>query len=290
MEVLWGETKTVRSHPRIHRARFIQDSKQHSRRFGRRELRGHDPGVLCNRRCIRTTSIGGPVGVNYQQVPIRSITHCYVDAFVGGESEVGGLVGLNDGLITECFAVRTVYGGPQVGGLVGKNRCAITDCWSAVAVNGGPIVGGLVGENEDGSIALRYAAGQVVGHENDIGALVGKSCYTFQWCHEVCDESGCHQECLPPEERERMVEHVSGILIPWGYPAVRGTGSHRRVNSRGRSNPLSMRAGILSVRRTMGWQMFGGGISGMEQHCNGNGRSTGASLLWEKWNGMICSI
>jgi hypothetical protein len=70
-----------------------------------------------------------------------------VGGSVTGESEVGGLVGVNDGTIEQCYATGAVTGGSDVGGLVGGNGGTVGQCYATGAVTGDHFVGGLVGGN-----------------------------------------------------------------------------------------------------------------------------------------------
>ena len=102
---------------------------------------------------------------------------------VSGAGLVGGLVGLNQGLISQSNATVPVTGDLYVGGLVGWNDtgASITTSYSIGAVTGiaggqeagtnNDYVGGLVGVNF-GSIANTYATGAVSGVQV-VGGLVG---------------------------------------------------------------------------------------------------------------------
>jgi hypothetical protein len=56
-----------------------------------------------------------------------------VDANIGSlndNTNVGGLVGLNEGVVTNCYCAGVVTGKDAVGGLVGANVGTISDCHS----------------------------------------------------------------------------------------------------------------------------------------------------------------
>jgi thiol-disulfide isomerase/thioredoxin len=114
--------------------------------------------------------IGGLTGVNE-----GLITNCSSTGRVGGDSYVGGLTGNNIGRIRDCNST-TIASGKQynVGGLVGKNAGSITQCCSNCDnVIGMYYVGGLVGDNYDGNISQCYSnCNEVVG-ESFVGGLVG---------------------------------------------------------------------------------------------------------------------
>ena len=115
--------------------------------------------------------VGGLAGINS-----GIITHCYMlGSVIGGDITAGGLVGCNDdGSISNCYAVGVNIEGS---GLVGRNKGFITDCYSiGMMVSGG----GLVGSN-GGVITRCFAAGTVVGgglvdFNEDAGCLI--NCYS----------------------------------------------------------------------------------------------------------------
>ncbi|MDY0235944.1 MAG: GLUG motif-containing protein [Gudongella sp.] len=115
--------------------------------------------------------IGGLVGTNFGGV-IRNSMNKYNS--VTGSYNVGGLVGsnLNGGLIENCYTVGKKIsgwssGGKNIGGLVGLNSGIISSCYTSFAnVNGEQFLGGLVGYNK-GAISISYASdAQVKGKEN----------------------------------------------------------------------------------------------------------------------------
>lgn len=77
----------------------------------------------------------------------------------GDDSMVGGLVGLNRGLITNCAFQGQIAAVHEVGGIAGKNEATgvISLCSSSGTVSGLGSTGGIVGRNE----------GAVVGCENN---------------------------------------------------------------------------------------------------------------------------
>jgi hypothetical protein len=81
-----------------------------------------------------------------------TISNSYTAVSVYGTSEVGGLVGSNNGPVTDCYATGVVDGNEYVGGLVGVNSSTVTNCYSTGDVTGRSNVGGLVGGNDGGSV------------------------------------------------------------------------------------------------------------------------------------------
>ena len=129
--------------------------------------------------------VGGLAGIN------QGIIHyCSSSGHVtsGDYSEaVGGLVGYEDGTIYYSSSTATVSGGTysgSLGGLVGSssNDGLTIQCYATGTVIGGNNsydLGGLVGYNWGGTIGNSYAVGAVTGGNNleDLGGLVGYNYY-----------------------------------------------------------------------------------------------------------------
>lgn len=148
-------------------------------------LTGRNEGSISNcYTVIRVTGdawVGGLVGENDTNATIHKN---YSTGLVSGERIVGGLIGRNNGtltdggIITESYATGAVTGEEHsIGGLVGLNLGVIEDCYSTSRVSGSFRVGGLAGRNgsPDTSPIIRnsYATGEVVGLDN-VGGLVGE--------------------------------------------------------------------------------------------------------------------
>ena len=118
----------------------------------------------------------GLFGFNYYGT-IRNIG--LVDAQIEGYSNVGGLVGHNDGTISNSYVTGSVTGSSYVGGLVGHNDGPISNSYSTSSVEGSTNVGGLVGGNDDGTITDSYATGSVTGYGDNVGGLVGANWNTI---------------------------------------------------------------------------------------------------------------
>jgi hypothetical protein len=120
------------------------------------------------------TNVGGLVGLNVGVIA-NSHARGTVD---GGNAEVGGLVGLNaGGTITNSWASGQVSGSFAEGGLVGYSQGPITNSYAAGAVKGrGLIQGGLVGFN-GATIGTSYATATVASSYLNavIGGLVGQN-------------------------------------------------------------------------------------------------------------------
>jgi hypothetical protein len=138
--------------------------------------------------------VGGLVGIN-----LGIISNCYSTADVNGVGTVGGLVGGNDGSISNCYSTGSVSGDRYVGGLVGNNgEGYVSNCYSTGDVNGVDDVGGLVGKNGvwgyvphiPGHIINSYSTGNVSGTGWSVGGLVGHNYMTVSYCYSTGDVSG----------------------------------------------------------------------------------------------------
>jgi len=105
------------------------------------------------------------------------ISGCYAKgANVSGYKCVGGLVGINDGIITTGYSSGRVSGDTFVGGLTGLlGPGLVTNCYCSAVVSGNQDVGGLVGftDHEFSTISDSYAIGNVIGNIY-VGGLVGQ--------------------------------------------------------------------------------------------------------------------
>lgn len=98
-----------------------------------------------NTNLIGDWCVGGLVGLNNGVV-----SNSYSTGNVTGDwVDVGGLVGANGGTISNCYSTSSVTGHDTVGGLAGYNAygCLVSNCYSSGSVNGDDHVGGLVGNN-----------------------------------------------------------------------------------------------------------------------------------------------
>lgn len=147
---------------------------------------------------------GGLVGVNW----LGTVRNCYSTGFVSVRtSMLGGLVGLNEGLVDGCYssvnvrcndflyngstggligyishvsidavcqksyATGNVYG-TTAGGLIGNmDGGMIIDCYSTASVSGQQFVGGLIGTQNSGTIKNCYVVGNVTGEKNIVSKV-----------------------------------------------------------------------------------------------------------------------
>ncbi len=111
--------------------------------------------------------VGGIVGIN--EGLIDSVS---VEGSIMSESIAGGVAGRNIGPIQNAHASVEISGSGTIGGLVGINSSIITKSYSTVTIeNVLSVAGGFVGRNS-GRIDESYAEGTVEGTEN-IGGFIG---------------------------------------------------------------------------------------------------------------------
>jgi hypothetical protein len=121
-------------------------------------------------------SVGGLVGRNDD-----TIRRCCAFGNVSGLDIVGGLVGLNTrfgkdqyiGIVTNSYAMSSISGNNFVGGMAGVNMGIIKECYSAGEVLGISSVGGLVGTNryssKDGTADNSFWDKQTSGQQTSAG-------------------------------------------------------------------------------------------------------------------------
>jgi hypothetical protein len=130
--------------------------------------------------------VGGLAGVNRGVV-----SACSTSGNISGWESIGGLIGGNGyngkGLARACFSVADVVGEYRIGGLVGTNGerwsvGVVESCYAMGRVKATKYAGGLVGLN-DTTVVTSYSTGEVTGDDR-IGGLIGTnegSCFLSFW-------------------------------------------------------------------------------------------------------------
>ena len=130
--------------------------------------------------------VGGLAGVNRGVV-----SACSTSGNISGWESIGGLIGGNGyngkGLVRASFSVSDVVGKYRIGGLVGSNGDwygigVVESCYAAGHVEATMIAGGLAGLN-DCTVITSYSTGDVTGDDR-IGGLIGTnegSCFLSFW-------------------------------------------------------------------------------------------------------------
>lgn len=123
-----------------------------------------------------TTALGGVVGVNTEKGNVQ-----YVDSLgvtnggATGSSNIGGIIGTNNGNMYSGYNESIVSGADNVGGIIGTNAEGkkVENVVNATGVEGDDNVGGLVGVNS-GSVTNGRNNGEITG-VNNVGGLVGNN-------------------------------------------------------------------------------------------------------------------
>ncbi len=129
---------------------------------------GHSiSNVSFNSDCISNVGLFGHLAIG------GKVTELGVEnADITGFGSVGGLLGLNEGMVSSSYSNGTVTGHKYVGGLVGYSRGTLSNSYSSGTVTGDEYVGGLVGYNI-GTVSNSYSTGSVTGKWSP-GGLVGQ--------------------------------------------------------------------------------------------------------------------
>ncbi|MEG2770238.1 MAG: GLUG motif-containing protein, partial [Oscillospiraceae bacterium] len=118
--------------------------------------------------------VGGVVGVN-----AGVVQNCYNTGTINGTITSGGVVGYNDGgTVKNCFNTGTVTCVERVGGVVGNTTGTVENCYNTATVSGETIVGGIIGYQGENSLVENCASlGSKIlyfgGSTADFGRVVG---------------------------------------------------------------------------------------------------------------------
>ncbi len=130
-------------------------------------------------------SCGGMVGVNHEGAVVSECSASVEVDLIGVGNHMGGLVGVNSGLVVNCRSTGNVRGLQNPGGLVGAlNGGTIRDCFASGKVSSlfeawredyRKGCGGLVGQICGGKVEGCFATGEVQAPTGypAVGALVG---------------------------------------------------------------------------------------------------------------------
>ena len=128
--------------------------------------------------------VGGIVGMNDGVITSSSSQGVVKVMGLAG----GGLVGVNRGAIVSCSSRVQVNAGNWIGGLAGINRGCIIASSSDSSINGVECVGGLVGWNW-GCVVSSYAVGDNYGSQT-VGGLMGSNYGNVVACYSKGDVAG----------------------------------------------------------------------------------------------------
>ncbi len=139
-----------------------------------------DGVALLNVDILGKLRVGGLAGINFSGTIFNSYVSGHIKAEGGADSRVGGLVGINAGVIGNSHAAGYLTATDAVvsaGGLVGRNSPSgsISDSYATGTIEGGRNTGGLVGTNHRAVITRSYAAVFSVSDNTETGGLVGNN-------------------------------------------------------------------------------------------------------------------
>ena len=149
---------------------------------------------------LRVSIVGGIVGVGGEN---HVIDRCASRGTMNGLDAMGGVVGLNEGLITDCTLSGSMGSATQdyIGGIAGLNVGTLENCTAGknCTVTGRTAVGGIVGFNLSGGRVQNCTGSANVSGAGRVGGIAGinrgtlggasGSCLTSQ-AAEVRAESG----------------------------------------------------------------------------------------------------
>ncbi len=144
-------------------------------------FKGHLNGAGFSIKNVSITSSADYTGLFGAISSDASLKNVNINGEISGNSNVGGLVGLNQGIVSGCVnhaavqcAERNDY--LHVGGICGYNENVISDCYNTGSVLGyGVNTGGIVGDNAAGSIRNCFNAGTVQSEYYGAGGIAGNN-------------------------------------------------------------------------------------------------------------------
>jgi len=150
--------------------------------YGIGGLTGVNLGVIENNYTVVNVNgyedVGGIVGTNF-----NIVENNFASGTIIGEKAVGGVVGFNTlfdswtGKVKNCYFAGTVDAGIDstwIGGIIGLNVGIVQNCFSIGDVVGDTAVGGIAGYNEDGIISNNIALNSLVASSYNMPNLIGR--------------------------------------------------------------------------------------------------------------------
>ena len=124
---------------------------------------------------------GGIVG--FDDCSIGEIQYCRNEGSVSGGSEIGGIIGYNEGIVRYCYNTVLIdgNGSSRIGGIAGYNSRTVSYCYNTGTIVGS-YVGGIVGYNDSSQkVSYCYNNGYIDGGNN--GGIVG---YLYKGYVDYC--------------------------------------------------------------------------------------------------------
>ena len=132
---------------------------------------------------LRVSIVGGIVGVGGEN---HVIDRCASRGTMNGLDAMGGVVGLNEGLITDCTLSGSMGSATQdyIGGIAGLNVGTLENCTSGknCTVTGRTAVGGIVGFNLSGGRVQNCTGSANVSGAGRVGGIAGENLGRIQNC------------------------------------------------------------------------------------------------------------
>ena len=162
--------------------------------------------------------VGGVVGLNS-----GIVENCYNIGKVSGNRYVGGVVGYNGtgATVSNCYNTGTITGTDDyVVGVVGYNRGTVKNCHNIGEVSGNRYVGGVVGSNNNGRVENCHNTGSVTGTDDYVGGVVGYNYGSVTNCYNTGSVSG------PGNQVGGVVGYnISSVTNCYNTGSVSGTGN-----------------------------------------------------------------
>lgn len=152
-------------------------------------FKGHLDGAgfsITNILINSTEDYAGLFGAISSDASLKNIT---ISGEISGNSNVGGLVGLNQGKVTGCINLANVKSADDsanidVGGICGYNENIISDCYNNGHIQGfGVNTGGIVGANAAGAVRNCFNVGLVESEYYGVGGIAGSNEATISSCY-----------------------------------------------------------------------------------------------------------
>ncbi len=152
-------------------------------------FKGHLDGAgfsITNISINSTEDYAGLFGAISSDASLKDIT---ISGEISGNSNVGGLVGLNQGKVTGCINLANVKSAEDsanidVGGICGYNENIISNCYNNGHIQGfGVNTGGIVGSNAAGAVRNCFNVGLVESEYYGVGGIAGSNEATISNCY-----------------------------------------------------------------------------------------------------------
>lgn len=152
-------------------------------------FKGHVDGAgfsVTNVSINSTSDYTGLFGAISSDASLKDIT---VSGEISGNSNVGGIVGLNQGVVTNCVNLANVGSAEDnavinVGGICGYNENVISTCYNGGSIHGyGVNTGGITGVNADGTVSNCFNIGTVKSEYYGAGGVAGNNEATISACY-----------------------------------------------------------------------------------------------------------